>query len=223
MHAVSVLVFLALAGLVWHHLARGRQREERAAHRAFRAEQARFWAARLQADDARHGGGEEADARLHECARLLGGLRRRAADLPAACADDAAAVERFHAAQEELRWMQDSMLRVPLEAAERRRIREHAAGLPLPAGSRGGPGARQPGPAPRYGEPDALELGIRFAFGFFFGLGLAFLLVLRQPLAGDGANLLVLGATAGVCGLLATRFGDHFWFWISDNLWWMRR
>jgi hypothetical protein len=104
MHAVGILVFLAVAGLVWHHLARSRQREDQAAHRAFRAAQARFWATRLQADDARRGGRDEADALLHECARLL-----------------------------------------------------------------------------------------------------------------------VLGATAGVCGLLATRFGDHFWYWISGNLWWIRR
>lgn len=223
MHVVGILAFLAMAGLVWHHLARSRQREERAAHRAFRAEQARFWATRLQADDARRGGGEQADARLHECARLLGALRRRAADLPVASPDDAAAVERFHAAQEELRWMRDCMLRGPLEAAERRRILEHVRGLPLPAGPRAGPEAGRPGRTPLPGEPNVLELGIRFAFGFFFGLGLAFLLVLRQPLAGDGANLLVLGATAGVCGVLATRFGDRFWFWISDNLWWIRR
>jgi hypothetical protein len=223
MHAVGILVFLAVAGLVWHHLARSRQREDRAAHRAFRAAQARFWAARLQADDARRGGGDEADALLHECARLLGGLRRRAADLPAASPDDAAAVERFREAQEELRWMQDSMLRGPLDAAERRRIGEHAARLPPGAGTRAGVEADEPRRAPRYGEPDAMERWIRFVCGFFFGLGLAFLLVLRQPLAGDGSNLLVLGATAGVCGLLATRFGDQFWYWISGNLWWTRR
>lgn len=224
MHAVSILVLLAVAGLVWHFLARGRDGEDRAAHRALRAGQARFWATRLQADDARQaGGGDEADTRLHECARLLGGLRRQVAALRIPASDDVPAVERYQAAQEELGRMQDSMLGGPLEAAERRRILDRVRGLPTGADPRAGAEPPRPGRAPHYGEPDALERGIRFAFGFVFGVGLAFLLTLRQPLATDGANLLVMGATAGVCGLLAVRFGDQFWYWISDNLWWMRR
>ncbi len=119
--------------------------------------------------------------------------------------------------------MQDSMLGGPLEAAERRRIQDHVRALPPAADSRAAVRPVRPGLAPLPGEPDALERGIRFASGFFFGVGLAFLLTLRRPLATDGANLLAMGATAGVCGLLATRFGDRFWYWISANLWRFRR
>lgn len=54
-------------------------------------------------------------------------------------------------------------------------------------------------------------------------MGLAFLLTLEHPLGTDGANLLVLAGTAAVCGLLAMRFGDRFWYWICDNLWWIQR
>lgn len=219
MHAVGILGFLTVAALLWLYLARGRHAEEQAAHRRFSAGSAEFWTARLQADDARRAGdAEQAGARLHECARRLGELRRRAADLPGASGGEAVARERYHEALEELRRMQDSMLRTPLEAAERQRVLAHGAGL-----ARGAAEPERPGRPLRYGEPDALERGLRFGFGFFFGVGLAFLITLEHPLSTDGANLLVLAGMAAVCGLLALRFGDRFWEWISDNLWWIRR
>ncbi|MEW5931650.1 MAG: hypothetical protein AB1941_29630 [Gemmatimonadota bacterium] len=219
MSPVGIVVFLAVSGLVWHLLARGRQRENLAAHRAIRAGQARFWAARLQADDAR-GAPAAADARLHECARQLAETRARVADLPGGSGP--AATERLHDAQEELRRMQDSMLGGALEPAERRRILEQVGRLRSTVGAEAA-AAGAPARSPRYGEPDALERGIRFACGFFFGVGLACLLTLRQPLATDGANLLVMGAAAAVCGVMALRFGDAFWYWISDHLEWIWR
>ena len=222
MSPVGIAVFLAASGLVWHLLARGRHRENLAAHRAVRAGQARFWAARLRADDARSAGDPAAaDARLRECARHLAAVRAQVADLPGAGVSGPAAAERLHAAQEELRRMQDSMLGGGLEPAERRRILEHVGRPGATIGTEAAAGA--PARSPRPGEPDALERGIRFAFGFFFGVGLAFLLTLRKPLATDGANLLMLGVMGGVCGLMAVRFGDGFWFWISENLEWIWR
>lgn len=221
MSPVGIVVLLAASGLAWHLLARGRQRESLAAHRAIASAQARFWAARLQADDARGAGDSAAaDARLHECARQLAAVRARVADLPGGSGPSA--TERLRAAQEELRRMQDSMLAGALEPAERRRILEHAGMLRATVGAEAA-AAGAPARSARPGEPDALERGIRFACGFFFGVGLGFLLTLQEPLATDGANLLVMGAAAGVCGLMAVRFGDGFWYRISDNLEWIRR
>ncbi|HEX8272587.1 MAG TPA: hypothetical protein VF615_08030 [Longimicrobiaceae bacterium] len=222
MSPVAIVVFLAASGLAWHLLARGRQRESQDAHRAIAAGQARFWAARLQADDARGAADPAAaDARLHECARQLAATRARVADL-AGGASAPAATERLHAAQEELRRMQESMLAGALEPAGRRRAVELVGRLRSAAGPEAA-AAPSPARSPRYGEPDALERAIRFTCGFFFGVGLAFLLTLQKPLATDGGNLAVMAAAAGVCGLMAMRFGDGFWYWISANLEWIWR
>lgn len=219
MHPFGTLGFLAVAALLWLYLERSRRGEDRAAHRRFGAGLAEFWTARLEADDARRAGDQEqAGARLHECARRLGELRRQAADLPGATRGDPVVQERYHEALEELRRMQDSMLRAPLDAAERRRILAHVAGH-----ARVEAEPERPGRPKRPGEPDALERGLRFGFGFFFGVGLASLLTLRHPLGTYGANLLALAGTATVCGVLALRFGDRFWYWISDNLGWIWR
>ena len=73
-------------------------------------------------------------------------------------------------------------------------------------------------PAPEYARiNDRAEYAIRFAFGAVFGLLVAAKLAL---LGLPGAAFYLVGAPL-VCGWLAMRYGDDFWYYALERFWWL--
>lgn len=69
-------------------------------------------------------------------------------------------------------------------------------------------------------QPDTTEKVIRFGCGFTFGLFFSFL-CMQVWLVIEGYWLLsFVLLVAIICGVLAIRKGDNFWYKIKDNYWW---
>ncbi len=70
-------------------------------------------------------------------------------------------------------------------------------------------------------EPDNLEKVIRFGCGALIGLAIGFLITLRFILSIElGFAAVISVALAGICGLLAVKHGDEFWYSLKDWLGW---
>jgi hypothetical protein len=75
-------------------------------------------------------------------------------------------------------------------------------------------------------KPDSLEKKVRFGCGFLFGLVIGLLEFTRIFLFSSGSTLIVtVGIVAVVCGLLALKYGDRFWYYVLERLrgliWWI--
>jgi hypothetical protein len=70
-----------------------------------------------------------------------------------------------------------------------------------------------------YGQPDRLEKGIRFVCGFALGAVLGSFAAAYYDAPGLGAAVGIAAATAVVCGLLAVRYGDRFWYGLRRLRW----
>ena len=69
-------------------------------------------------------------------------------------------------------------------------------------------------------NPDALEKGIRFGCGFFFGLLVAFSNVLFFSVRNGYYYAAALLVASVVFGLLAVRYGDDLWEHLRKWWWW---
>jgi len=68
-------------------------------------------------------------------------------------------------------------------------------------------------------EPDRLEKGIRFGCGGLFGAVVGFFFIIDLPPKSYGGILAACAVGAIVCGLLAMRYGDRFWYGLRDWFW----
>jgi hypothetical protein len=66
--------------------------------------------------------------------------------------------------------------------------------------------------------PDISEKRIRFGCGFVFGLIVGFFTAITYVFETWGFIILVSLCAAIVCGLLAKKYGDAFWYSIRN--WW---
>jgi hypothetical protein len=71
-------------------------------------------------------------------------------------------------------------------------------------------------------KPDSFEKRLRFGCGFVFGAGVAFFVALQALAAFTGTFWAVVAGVAVVSGLVAMRYGDHFWHAISAISDWFR-
>lgn len=65
-------------------------------------------------------------------------------------------------------------------------------------------------------KPDKSEKRIRFGCGFVFGLIVGFFFTLSHIIETWGGVILIALSVAVVCGLLARRYGDDFWYSLKD-------
>jgi hypothetical protein len=70
-------------------------------------------------------------------------------------------------------------------------------------------------------KPDKTENKIRFGCGFIFGLVLGFVYAIGWVAVTWGVFVAIVIATAIVCGLLAMKYGDSFWYYLKDRSWWL--
>jgi hypothetical protein len=95
-----------------------------------------------------------------------------------------------------------------------------ASSLPILDGSRIKPNFRRI-------APDGTEKALRFGCGALFGVIIAAWLLLRHLVSGDAPlGWMTVAFGAVICGLLALRFGDRFWYawresrWLAPWWWW---
>ena len=70
-------------------------------------------------------------------------------------------------------------------------------------------------------EPDKLEKVIRFGCGALIGLAIGLLIALRLIFSIElGIAAIISVALAVVCGLLAVKHGDEFWYSLKGWLGW---
>ncbi len=70
-------------------------------------------------------------------------------------------------------------------------------------------------------KPDPLERKIRFGCGFIFGLVLGLLEFARTMYKSVGLVAVLTVMAALVCGWLALKYGDRFWYGILQRWrWW---
>ena len=71
-------------------------------------------------------------------------------------------------------------------------------------------------------KPDPLEKKVRFGCGFLFGLLVGFFEAARYLYRHYPASMLTTGIVVGalICGWLAMRYGDRFWFSMLGTRWW---
>lgn len=69
-------------------------------------------------------------------------------------------------------------------------------------------------------KPDKTENTIRFGCGFTFGLVLGFVFAVQWMASTWGCFTAIAIASGIVCGLLAMKKGDAFWYSLKDKLWW---
>jgi hypothetical protein len=69
-------------------------------------------------------------------------------------------------------------------------------------------------------KPDTIENRIRFGCGFTFGLASGFFFAVQWVADTWGGFAATSITTAIVCGLLAMKYGDAFWYSLKDWFWW---
>jgi len=68
--------------------------------------------------------------------------------------------------------------------------------------------------------PDLTEKTLRFGCGFIFGLLVTGLSGFLWSVASGHYVVAVSVLAALICGVLALRYGDRFWHWLSRFSWW---
>ena len=67
-------------------------------------------------------------------------------------------------------------------------------------------------------QPDKTEKALRFGCGFIFGLVAGFFTAFQWVMSTWGGLAALAFASAVICGLLAMKYGDAFWYSLKD--WW---
>ncbi|MFZ6672721.1 hypothetical protein [Undibacterium sp. Xuan67W] len=68
-------------------------------------------------------------------------------------------------------------------------------------------------------EPDDSEKRVRFGCGALLGVFVGKGLVLEYVVSSFGLKLGMVVAATLVCGFLAMKYGDEFWYSLKDWLW----
>ena len=70
-------------------------------------------------------------------------------------------------------------------------------------------------------KPDPLEKKVRFGCGFAFGLVIGFFEFARSLYRSAGMTIALTVIAALVCGWLALKYGDRFWYGVMKRWrWW---